>query len=325
MAHEIDQTTGKAAVFVTGEPAWHHLGTVVSQAQTSEQAIKLAGLDWKVRQCNVAAAIADGQWAPCPSKFANVRSDTNAVLGVVGGFYRPFQNSETFDFMDSIVSEKLAMFETAGALKGGRKVWMLARIPTEYRIAGDDVVKPYVLLTNSHDGSSGLRILPTTVRVVCNNTLNLALRWASASDGLSIVHTESLEQRVTEARQKLGIISKRLESFQTEAQSLAKRSMNTEQLRDYFTSLVEGRSEKQQKKLLETIWGNFHNPRNTLAGIEGSAWAAYNAVSEYADHQMTVRGKEGAEKLDNRVHSIWFGTANRLKQKAYEAALALVA
>lgn len=325
MAHEIDFSTGKAAIFVTGEAAWHRLGTVVAEAQTSEQAIKLAGLDWTVQQCNVAAALPNGQWAPCPSTFANVRTDTGAVLGVVGGFYRPFQNRQAFDFMDSLVGEKLAMFETAGSLKGGRKIWMLARIPAEYRIAGDDVVKPYVLLTNSHDGTSGLRIMPTTVRVVCNNTLNLALRYSTASEGLSIVHTESLEDRVAEARVKFNLITQRLDTFQTEAKALAKRSLNTQQLRDYFTTLVEGRSEKQQKKLLDTIWANFHNPRNAMAGIEGSAWAAYNAVSEFADHQMTVRGKVESEQLDNRVNSIWFGSANTLKQKAWEAAITLVA
>lgn len=323
MAHEIDLSTGRAAAFFAGEPAWHRLGTVVADCQTSAHAINLAGLNWHVEKRNMAAAMPDGTWAPVADKFAVCRNDTNAVLGTVGNFYRPFQNVEAFDFMDSIVGERLAMFETAGALKGGRKVWMLARIPGEIRVKGDDTVKPYVLLTNSHDGTSGLRILPTTVRVVCQNTLNLALRYAASDEGLTITHTESLERRVAEARTKLGVITRRMDQFADEAKALARKSLTTVELRDYFTSLVEARAEKSQKKLLEAIFDNLNNPRNTLPGIEGTAWAAYNAVSEYADHQMKVLG-EGDVALDNRVNSIWFGTANRMKQKAWESALALV-
>ncbi|HVT87735.1 MAG TPA: DUF932 domain-containing protein [Tepidisphaeraceae bacterium] len=135
MAHEIDQTTGKAAVFVTGEPAWHRLGTVIEQATTSAQAIGLAGLDWNVAQWPVRAFGPDnlGAGADIPDVVANVRTDTKAVLGVVGRRYRVFQNREAFDFMDALVGDKLAMYETAGSLHGGKRVWMMARIPKEYR------------------------------------------------------------------------------------------------------------------------------------------------------------------------------------------------
>lgn len=324
MSHQIDTTAGRAACFVAGQPAWHKLGAVVAEAQTSAEAIQLANLDWTVDLWPTFATNPDGgEPTPLPGQFAVVRSDTRAPLGTVGNYYRPFQNREAFDFMDAIVGERLAMFETAGALKGGRKVWMLATIPTEYRIAGDDVVQPFVLLTNSHDGTSGLRILPTTVRVVCNNTLTLALNRASSSEGLSIVHTDSLERRVAEARNKLGVINRQLGEFSTQAKALAKRSLNSEQLRDYFTAMVVGRGERSQTKLLESFWTNFHNERNTLPGIEGSAWAAYNAVSEFADHSMLVMGKGDAERLDNRVNSIWFGAANRMKQQAWQAVLAI--
>jgi phage/plasmid-like protein (TIGR03299 family) len=326
MAHEIDTTTGQAAVFVTGEPAWHKLGKVVSQAQTSAQAIGLAGLDWQVEQWGL-RAYKPGSPSDAPKdvddKLANVRSDTKAVLGVVGTNYRPFQNREAFDFMDALVGERLAMFETAGSLKGGKHIWMLARIPREIRVAGNDTVRPYVLLTNSHDGTRTLRMIPTTVRVVCWNTLTLALNRARAQEGLAIVHTESLERRVAEARHKLGIIANRIDRFAEQAQTLAKRQLTTEQLRDYFTQLVAKRSERQQKKLMERFLDNFHNQRNALPEIRGSVWAAYNAVSEFADHEITVHGKDEWTRLDNRVNSMWFGSGNALKQEAFEAALAL--
>ncbi len=323
MAHEIDATTGQTAVFVTGEAAWHKLGTVVSTAQTSAEAIKLAHLDWHVDQRNLAVPAPDGSWLPVEGKVANVRNDTQGVLGVVGVGYRPFQNQEAFDFMDAIVQERLAMFETAGALKGGRHIWMLARLPREILVAGNDVIHPYVLLTNSHDGSRSLRMIPTSVRVVCNNTLSLALGRAKSTDGISIWHTESLERRVTEARNNLGIITRRMDRFATEAQSLARRQLNGDQLRDYFTGLVADRSEKQQQKLLEAFIDNLHNERNAMPEIRDSVWAAYNAVSEFADHQITVHGRDELTKLDNRVNSMWFGAGNELKQQAYAAALAL--
>jgi phage/plasmid-like protein (TIGR03299 family) len=329
MAHELDQTTGRAACFVAGEPAWHRLGTVVSEAQTSAEAIRLAALDWTVSKRPIyyhsPSDLPSDPLRSVADSFAIVRSDTGAALSVVGSFYRPFQNREAFDFMDAIVGERLAMFHTAGALKGGRKVWMLAKIPSELRIHGDDVVEPYVLLTNSHDGTSGLRILPTTVRVVCQNTLNLALSRAGASEGMSIVHTASLDQRIEEARAKLGIIRRQLETFQTAAQTMTRRSLTSEELANYFAGLLGNRAAKTQKKTIEAFADNFHNARNTLPGMRGSLWAAYNAVSEWADHDMRVVGKTTAEQLDNRVTSIWFGPANRIKQKAWEAALSLVA
>jgi phage/plasmid-like protein (TIGR03299 family) len=323
MAHELDFSTGKAACFVTGKAAWHRLGVRVDAAQTSDQAIRLARLDWSVEKRNMAAAIPGGGWSPVEGSYAVVRSDTQTALGVVGEFYHPLQNAAAFDFMDSIVGDRLAMFETAGALKGGRRVWMLARLPREIRAAGDDVIHPYVLLTNSHDGTSAVRIIPTTVRVVCQNTLNLALRGVKASEGLSIVHTASLTNRVAEARRKFGIVLDRVDRFELESQALARRSLSTAELATYFSGLVDSRAEKGQKKLLEQFFENLNNPRNTLKGIEGSAWAAYNAVSEWSDHQVAVRGGNSMERDDARLSSIWFGTAARMKERAFQAALAI--
>lgn len=322
MAHEIDTTTGKAACFVAGDPPWHRLGTLVKEAQTSAEAIKLAHLDWEVQQWPILAQ-KEGVERPVKDRVANVRADTNAVLGVVSTGYRVFQNRECFDFMDSIVQDRLAMFETAGAIRGGRIVWMLARLPQTLRAAGDDEINPYLLVTNGHDGSRALRLIPTTVRVVCSNTLHLALGKVGANDGLTIHHEESLERRVREAREKLGLVLQRVDEFGEQVQALARRQMNQEELTAYFTGLVKDRSERQQKQLLDHFAANFEDPTNTLPGIQGSAWAAYNAVSEWADHQSTVRGQNDLQRADGRLFSIWFGTAAAVKQDAFEAALAL--
>jgi phage/plasmid-like protein (TIGR03299 family) len=168
---------------------------------------------------------------------ANVRSDTGAVLGVVGAGYRVFQNREAFDFLDALVGEGLAAYETAGALKGGRRVWLLARIPRELRPAGDDLVLPYALLTNTHDGSMALRMIPTTVRVVWQNTLNLALGRAGAGAGLTVRHRDSLAERVQEARAKLGLVTRRVKRFEAEAQALAGHVLSTREADAYFRSV----------------------------------------------------------------------------------------
>ncbi len=331
MAHEIDQTTGQASVFVTGEPAWHRLGTVIEQATTSAEAIGLAGLDWRVEQWPVRAFDPDNNSveAGIPEFVANVRTDTNAVLGVVGKRYRVFQNREAFDFMDALVGDKLAMYETAGSLHGGKRVWMLARIPKEYRAGSDDLIKPYVLLTNTHDGSQALRMIPTTVRVVCQNTLNLALGLAGA-EGLAISHHPRLETRIAEARTKLGIIAARFDQFDEELHAMLSRQLNVSEAQGYFKDLAGvgvGNQTDRQKKAREEVYGkmlaNFDNERNTLSGIRHTPWAAYNAVSEWADHQRKYRGTDPADKLNRRLDSVWFGQSHQIKQAAYHGALEL--
>lgn len=322
MAHEIDTTTGRAAVFTTGIPPWHRLGVTVADAQTSEEAIRLAALDWTVEQCPLVARH-NGTDRDVPSRLANVRTDTGSVLGVVSNSYRVFQNRSAFDFFDALVQDKLAIYETAGALKGGRLIWMLARLPKTLRAAGDDEIRPYVLLANSHDGSRALRMIPTTQRVVCANSLNLALGRAAATDGLTIFHNESLDRRVADAREKLGIITRRMDEFEQQVQALARRPMSRKDLTSFFTTLVADRAADTQKRMLAAFVANLDHATNTLPGISGTAWAAYNAVSQWADHQSVVRGRSEVQRADSRLHSVWFGAAAEFKQRAFDAAVAL--
>ncbi len=327
MSHELDMSTGQPAVFVTGEPAWHKLGTVVANALTSAQAIELARLNWEVEQWELKAFDRElGNEALVPGKYANVRKDTGKVLGVVSEHYRIFQNVDCFGFVDALVADKLAMFETAGALKDGRVVWMLARIPAEYRAGGDDVVQPYILLTNSHDGSKALRIFPTTIRVVCQNTLNLALQ-NGLGEGLSIRHRPSLSERVAEARQKLGIIHARFDQFDAELHAMLNKEVAGMELERYFnacTPTTTGkRAEERRRKIVGQFRDNFNNATNTLPGMAGTAWAAYNSVSQYFDHQRNFKGTNTLEKADHQLESIWFGSSHQAKQDAYQRALML--
>lgn len=318
MSHEIDTTTGQAACLTVGEPAWHKLGVNVQEAPTSAEAIKLACLDWRVNQIGLVGV--DG--TPIKTHVANVRSDTGAVLGVVGSGYFPFQNADAFGFMDAIVGDKLAIWETAGALFGGTKVWMMARLPKTLRAADGDELKPYALISNAHDGSRMLRIFLTIVRVVCNNTHRLAMSQRKSGEGLAIRHRGGLEGFVADARKKLGVVLTEADHYEDLARCMARRSMTRDELREYFCALVEDKSAKQQERLLARFRENLENDRNTLPGMRGTAWAAFNAVTEFADWQTTIRGK--GEALDNaRLNSIWFGAAHDLKSQAWNLAIAM--
>ena len=324
MPHEIDVSTGSAAVLVAGEPPWHGLGTVIQHAAGSQQALQLAHLDWTVESWPLWAG-PQNQPRPVTTHVANVRSDTQAVLGVVSRRYRIFQNREAFSFMDILMGEKLAMYETAGSLQGGRRVWLLARIPEEFRVGTEDVVQPYVLLCNNHDGLAALRMIPTSVRVVCSNTLNLALQGQDDL-GITIRHCESLPERVLEARRSLGIVTRRFAAFKGELQVLGRQTVNSAWLGAYFSGLLPTAADptlEARQKLIRTAWQeNFENPRNTLPGIRSTAWAAFNAVSEWADHQRKFRGTDPRIRAERRLQSVWFGASDQLKRRAYDAALA---
>ena len=181
-------------MFSTREKPWHGLGTIVEEAPTSAEALRLAGLDWKVNQSAIftSAGKVEGY-------RANVRSTDQAVLGVVTDRYKVIQNTDAFAFTDELLGEGVK-YETAGSLQGGRKVWLLARLPREYIISGERI-SPYLVFSNTHDGSGAVRVAITPVRVVCNNTLNLALE--SASRSFSMIHTGDIKGKILEAKQTL--------------------------------------------------------------------------------------------------------------------------
>ena len=189
-------------MFSVRETPWHGLGRIIMDAPASREALELAGLDWQVESRNIYS----GTGAIIPGYRANVRSTDDAVLGVVSDRYRIVQNEEAFQFTDDLLGEGVT-YETAGSLQGGKKVWMLARLPRKYLIAGDQV-EPYLVIFNSHDGSSGVKVAMTPIRVVCQNTLNLALNTAKRS--WTARHTENVLLRVQDARETLQLDSNKL-------------------------------------------------------------------------------------------------------------------
>ena len=188
MSHEVENM-----MYVREKP-WHSLGVRVEEAPTSAEAIKLAGLDWTVE----GRPIFTDSGIQIPGYVANTRSSDNSVLGVVSEKYQIVQNADAFAFTDALIGED-CRYETAGSLKNGKSVWMLAKLPRTKLL--DDDVDQYLCFNNSHNGMGAVRVFSTPVRVVCNNTLNIAL--SQASRFWSCKHMGKMEDKLAEASHTL--------------------------------------------------------------------------------------------------------------------------
>lgn len=312
MAHEIE------SMMYAGQVPWHGLGTRVPEDVTSVEAIRLAGLDWRVDMAPVQAVMSNGAVAtPVSGARAVVREVDGCALGIVGDRYCPIQNVEAFSFFDEVVGAGQAIYHTAGSLKGGRRVWILAKLPGEIRVTGDDVTEKYLLLANSHDGSSALRMLFTPVRVVCANTLNLAL-GRSGRQGISIRHTASAPMRIAEAQRALGLANRYYDEFAVTAERFAASRFTDLQMRQLSEELFPANDEVASRRTAN-IRDKVVELFETGAGhesIRGTAWAALNAVAEYTDHHRGVSDRAGA--TDARVASLWWGSSATLKVRAHQ-------
>jgi len=320
MAHEIDFTNNATgAAFFAGRPAWHGHGTVVQDAQTSADALRLASLDWTVDLCPI-QAVTPTATLDAPTHRAIYRTDTGAVLGVVGTDYVPLQNREAFQWLDDVCGgdNPLAMWETAGSLKGGRQIWCLAKLPAEVEVTRQDILQQYVLITTSHDGSQAIRLFPTSVRVVCANTLRFAT--STARGGLRLRHTRgSLADRVRKAREALGVIASDHETFTEQARTLAGRPVDDQTLGEYFETVIgmtSAKTDKGQARILDELHNRFFNDKNE-GQYGANLWTAYNAVSEWADHGGRSKSPE------SRFNSNLFGSAHQYKVRAWSEALTL--
>jgi len=209
---------------------WHHLGTAVADSPTSEDAIRLAGLDWRVESKEI--FLADG--TKVPDAYANVRSSDNKPLGIVGNRYQIVQNSDAFAFTDALLGEGVK-YETAGSLCDGKIVWMLAKLPEKYKILGDDVT-PYVVFTNTHDGSGAVKVAMTPVRVVCQNTLNAGLRQAKRT--WSARHTGSIDSKMQDAANTLKLADAYMKAQQNLFEDLYKVKTSEAQVIQLVNNIV---------------------------------------------------------------------------------------
>lgn len=261
---------------------WHGLGTVIDGTLTSEEAIKVANLGWDVNQQPL--FLENGN--EVPNLFANVRSDLNSVVGVVKSKYRVVQNKELFDFTDSIIQNTKKIecrYECAGSLFNGSRVFLLVRLP-ETNLVGD-AVENYLFVSNSHDGSTGLIAGITNVRVVCNNTLQMAEKGASRI--WKIRHTESLKGRQAEAEEALSLSLNYVDRIKEDAEKLAQEKANEDRFfREFFKKFDF--SEKQKGYVLESIAEIYKNKAD-LQNFRGTKWGLYNAVADFVSNGKAKR------------------------------------
>lgn len=303
--------------------AWDVLGTRLHGVNASIDAMKEADLaGWNVRKIGLTATelTEDGVTTlEVPDRYATVRTNPTTgrtqYLGTVGGLYTPIQNEEHAGLLDAVIDEGDAEWVAAGANPGGRRVFMTMRLPETVEVGGQDALDLYLVALNSHDGSTAFRFAVTPLRVVCTNMQAAALR--SAKSTFSIKHTPNAGRELHEARAALGLTYKYVEAFQAEAEALLARPMRNAEFDGYAAQLFNVRDEgKASKRALDNRDGlvRLYRDSDTLDGIRGTRWGAYQAVTEFVDHIAPAGGRDQAFARASRSFD---GRGERMKRAAF--------
>ena len=285
------------------------------EAPTSADALTCAGLDWEVVQKDVYTE--DGSLIS--GYKANIRNTDDAILGIVSTRYKIVQNEDAFQFTDDLLGAGVT-YETAGALQGGRKVWLLARMPQKHIIAGDEIA-PYMVVMNSHDGSSGIKVAMTPIRVACQNTLNLALN--SAKRTWTTKHTENVMNRVHEARETLMLAEKYMGELGRGIDELTKIKLPDRKIMEYMqeffpvTADLPEVQHKNNQRLLDNMKSRYWEAPD-LSNMDKNGYRFVNAVSDFATHADPIR------RTKNYDENLFLRTVegNPLIDKAYKMVLA---
>jgi len=303
------------SMFYVRVTPWHGLGTCVEEALSSDEALKKSGLDWTVTQRPIMTSLYD----PIPGYKANIRETDNHVLGVVSDRYKIIQNHEAFSFVDALLGEGVR-FETAGSLNGGRKVWMLAKLPEPYTML-EDQVEPYLVFSNSHDGNSSIRVACTPIRIVCQNTLNLALN--NSRRMWSTMHVGNLSQKMEEAQQTLMLARGYMDNLGLEFSRLSQIHMSDTRVMEYIEMLLPMDDDPTEihrrniSSIREDLTIRYFDAPD-LQHVGRNAYRFVCAVSDFATHAKPLR--ETANYRENMFAKTV--TGNPLIDKAYEMVLA---
>lgn len=313
MAHQVETMT------YVGQVPWHGLGTALEDSDLYDWpvACKKAGLDWDVEL--VPLVTADTQ-AKVDSRAVRRKSD-GRVLGVVGPRFTALQNRDAFGWFQPFLAAKEAALHTAGSLKQGSRVWVLAKLRRDpLVIAAGDEVEKYLLLSHGHDGSLAVRCGFTPVRVVCRNTLSMA-HGSDASKLIRVKHSRSVHENLANIREVMNLANAEFEATAEQYRLLARKSINQADLRRYVRRVLKVEDDQNPstrlKNIMEEIVGLAEAGRgNDLPSVRGTYWSAYNGVTEWLAYG---RGKSQG----NRLNSLWFGDGAALNRHALDAALAM--
>mgnify|MGYP002143186270 CR=1 FL=1 len=324
-------------MFSVGEKPWHGLGHTLATAPSIREGIVLAGLNWRVSLRPLTSTLTDGGVAvPVPDHLAVWREDNGAILGVVGESFHPLQNEEAFAFFQPLVDEGLVTLETAGALREGRRVWVMAKIAGDPAVivpGAEDIVDLYALLCHGHDGSLAVRVGSNPVRVVCANTLRGALE---RGDGLAVIrHTSGMASALETAR---SVLTRQIELFRGSAEGwrfLASRTCTDADFTVFALRVIalargEGDDAVRERtpdpadggRMLKALRPLFEGGAgNDVAGVRGTWWAAYNAITQWLTHERGAATGTDRERAERRFAELHLGAGRRLGQRALMLAL----
>ena len=286
-------------MFSVREVPWHGLGTIVQEALISKDALHLAGLDWNV----ISRPIFTEDGDEIEGYKSNVRDSDNTVLGIVSNKYKIVQNAEAFDFTDELISNDVR-YETAGSLRNGKQIWLLAKMP-QTDIVGDKV-DPYICFTNSHDGLGSIKCCMTPVRVVCNNTLSLALENATRS--WSTKHVGDISTKLAEAKRTLFLANDYMDNLSKTADKLANTTFTQNKVEEFVSELFKtpddatDRVKNNAEASKEAFMYCYFAP--DIAKFKGTAWGLVNAASDFAMHAAPARktAKYAENKFANSLN-----------------------
>lgn len=333
--------TTRDGMMYVGETPWHGLGTKLAEVATSAEAIAAANMGWRVIQTPVYTALPapvrpegappefvsiEPRMVKVEGQLALVREDTREVFAIMSDGYTPVQNTEAFEFFDALAGAGEAIYHTAGSLKGGRRVWILAKLPGDLKISDTDVLEKYILLVNSHDGSRAFTVMQTPIRVVCRNTMNVAL--SGNETHFKAKHTSGIMRRVNDARELLGLSEAYFEMFMRGVERLVDARMTEGEMHDFSRKVLGVDPLAKAEDIKEPATSALLALPELFVAGQGNggenAWDAFNAVTEYVDHvrpigrSVATFANRAVEIQDKRLDAAWFGTGKMLKQGAWD-------
>jgi phage/plasmid-like protein (TIGR03299 family) len=322
MAHELDMTYGEAAFAYTGDDAWHKLGQKLEPGAPIEEWAEAAHMNWEIKRSSVQFDH-NGETGLFPDKHVLYRGDTNTALSVVSKSYKIVQPMEVLEFYRDLVDRAGLELETAGVLFGGRQFWALANTKKFANLSAEDQVKAYVLLSTSCDGTRATQAQFVSKRVVCNNTLSIAVR--EGGDKIRVPHNRVWKP--DEIKEQLGLIDNGWERFKDQITHLSSVKVEADKAAEFFVRLfgdIEVPIDQQSPAVAQkcaNIWQLFKvdGMGSQLESANGTWWGALNAVTEFVDHHTEHR------TIDSKLNNAWFGAGNTKKTEAFELALAMAA
>jgi phage/plasmid-like protein (TIGR03299 family) len=312
-----------------GATPWHGLGQKLPEGATIDDWKIAAGLDWFIQKRPMFYGIEnpDGSREPrvIENQFAHVRSDTQEIIGTGSKRFQLLQPGDTLEFYRDLVEGSRFHIETAGSLHGGAKVWALARADVSLTLGGEDTINPYLLLATANDGSMATAADFTSVRVVCQNTLSMAVGHNGGKARIRVPHSRQFDANAVKA--ELGLLDDRLETFARDADAMTQARLSDDDAIEFFVNLIARKdkrgnieNERTVKTVTRELIASFRKgPGAELDTARGTVWGAVNAVTHHVDFQKRARSTE------NRFSSGQFGTGAAMKSQAFANALELIA